>query len=320
MTTIRHRGEAYEANEGETVLACLDRHGVAIPRSCGGGACQTCVCIATGGSVPATARRGLSPGMLARGAFLPCVCPATDGLSMEPVDAVESRRAIVDAIEPLSSHVFRVLLRMVDPLPHHAGQFINLVRPADGVIRSYSIASLPSAHRIELHVAERTGGKMSPWLRNATGESIEVRGPAGECIYDEGRPDEPLLLAGTGTGLAPLLGIVRAAIAARHRAPIRLYHGSADEQGLYLDAELRRLAAEHPGFEYHPTVLAKHDASFSAEVGRIEAVIARELPKLGGHRVYLCGNPDAVRLLRKQTFLAGASMTSIHSDPFAFAA
>jgi ferredoxin-NADP reductase len=83
---------------------------------------------------------------------------------------------------------------------------------ADGLARAYSIASQPDAADgcVELHVRVLSSGRMSSWLGGgqAVGERVSLRGPIGECFYLPGNPQQPLLLAGTGTGLAPLWGIV----------------------------------------------------------------------------------------------------------------
>ena len=86
------------------------------------------------------------------------------------------------------------------------------------------------------------------------GDTIEVAGPFGNCFYTSGSADASLLLIGTGSGLAPLYGIVTDALYHGHTGPIRLYHGSWKPEGLYLVDRLRQLSAEHPNFVYVPCV------------------------------------------------------------------
>ena len=85
---------------------------------------------------------------------------------------------------------------------------------------------------------------MSNWIfdRLRRGETFDIQGPNGECFYLAGEPQRPLLLVGNGSGLAPLIGIAREALAHRQRAPIRLYHGSRHASGLYLRDELRLIS------------------------------------------------------------------------------
>lgn len=137
---------------------------------------------------------------------------------------------------------------VVDPsFAYEPGQFLTLLR-GDGLARSYSIASQPDDEHLELHVRLVPGGAMSGWLASpeALGAALQVRGPSGSCFYVKGRPEQPLLLAGTGTGLAPLWAIARAALAAGHTGPIRLFHGARSAAGLYFIDELSDLAERCP--------------------------------------------------------------------------
>jgi ferredoxin-NADP reductase len=160
---------------------------------------------------------------------------------------------------------------------------------------------------------------MSNWLHDdvAPGHRLEVRGPAGDCFYLTGRPEQPILLAGTGTGLAPLYAIVRDALHHGHTGPIRLYHGALNPAGLYLVDELTQLAAEYANFTYVRSVLNADDAlDAGLRVGNLENMILSDTPSFAGWRVFLCGNPELVKNLRKRIFLAGAKMKEIYSDAF----
>jgi len=158
---------------------------------------------------------------------------------------------------------------------------------------------------------------MSGWLAGgaAAGESVDVEGPSGECFYVRGREDQPLLLVGTGTGLAPLWGLVRDALGHAHRGPIHLYNGAVSPAGLYLREELRGLAARYTHLEYTASVLegAPDD---DAIPGSLDRLLKSRLPNLTGWRVFLCGDTALVQSLRKQVFLAGASMRDIYADAF----
>ena len=135
-----------------------------------------------------------------------------------------------------------------------------------------------------------------------------LAGPSGSCHYGSVAPDRPLVLAGTGTGLAPLWGVLHDALSAGHRGAIRLYHGARDASGLYLVDELRALQAAHPQFRYLPT----HD-------DLIETVRSGE-PALADSEFFLCGDAALVNRLKRTLYLAGARLDSLHADPFVPAA
>ena len=125
----------------------------------------------------------------------------------------------------------------------------------------------------------------------------------------------PLLLIGTGCGLAPLYGIVRDALDHGHSGPICLFHGSSTHDGLYLIDELRHLAEHYANFFYTPCISSEPvRKGFAA--GRAEQVALDTMKSLKGVRLYLCGHPDMVRETKRKAFLAGASLKEIFADPF----
>lgn len=317
-----------ETQDGETALDALLREGAAIPHACKAGACGSCLVRAIpASSAPAAAQAGLKESWKAQGYLLACLCRPDADLALEPPGADARQPARIASLDWLSHDVLRVRLTIGAgaAFEFRAGQYLTLHRPEDGLARSYSIASLPGDNGadggggLELHVRCIPGGRMSGWLSTeaAPGAPLEVTGPSGECFYVPGREDQPLLLAGTGTGLAPLWGIVRDALAHGHRGPIHLFHGAVRPEGLYLREELTRLAATLPlpaRFTYTPTVLDAPEPGMAA--GAIDRVVLSRFPDLDGWRGFVCGDPALVATLKRKLFLAGMAFTDIHADAF----
>lgn len=317
MPTIHMDGAAYECAPGESVLECLNRNGVDVPSSCRAGACQTCMLQATEGAPPANAQVGLPATLAAQGYFLSCVarleadlCVSRDGA------AHREHRATIQGIERLNDRVVRVRCAPEQPLEYRPGQFMNLVGPL-GDVRSYSLASVPGEAFLEFHVALMPGGRVSGWFHDTAqaGDLLPMLGPAGACFYTPGQPEQPLLLAGTGTGLAPLYGILREALQQGHAGPIHLFQGSVDPSGFYLVDELAAIAEAHPNVTYYRCVLQDGAANGIAEIA-LDRYVDETLPDLTGYRVFLCGHPDLVRAMQRKAFLAGANMDNIHADAF----
>jgi NAD(P)H-flavin reductase/ferredoxin len=318
MAIVACQGHRVALDPEETVLEGLLRAGVPVPNACRAGACQSCLVRATDGAPPPTAQIGLKETLRRQGYFLACVaCPDAD-LTVATEDAAAlAVPAHVERVDHLSWDVLRVRLALDGEFAYEPGQFITLLR-ADGLARPYSIASLPDdMDGIELHVRLVAGGLMSGWLASpgTLGASLRVRGPSGSCFYVPGRPEQPLLLVGTGAGLAPLWGIARAALRGGHHGPIRLFHGARNADGLYLTSELRELAERHPPFEYIPCAMNAGSGAGLSE-GPVDAIVAQRLPSLKGQRVFLCGHPELVFALRRKAFLAGAALNEIHADAF----
>src|SRR5262249_8373019 len=145
------------------------------------------------------------------------------------------------------------------------------------------------------------------------GDRVTLIGPRGECFYVPGREDQPLLLAGTGTGLAPLYGILRDSITRGHRAPIYLFHGALHPDGLYLVKELRAIANNHANVHYLPAALRGEEGQGVA-IGPVDRIIAEQIPSFSGWRGYICGDPSFVQGLKMKLFLAGMASRDIYAD------
>ena len=318
MTAIRYGEASYDCAPGQTVLDCLTAGGVAVPSSCRAGVCQSCLMRAVEGEVPAAAQAGLKPTLAAQGYFLACSCRPQAPLSVALPDAAQLRLAAeVVSIESLNADIVAVRLRPSRELAYRAGQFIRLFRD-ESQSRCYSLASVPELDEaLEIHVRAVPGGQVSGWVHRdlRAGDAVQIADSSGQCFYVDDRPEQPLLLMGTGSGLAPLYGIVRDALNRGHRGPVWLYHGSTGPQGLYRTGELRALSERHPGLRYVPCV-SEGTAPAGLRAGTpLDAALA-DHPDLGGWRVFLCGHPELVRRGRMEAFMAGASMADIYADPF----
>jgi NAD(P)H-flavin reductase len=318
MTVVTYENQPYELESGESVLVGLQRHGVSIPSSCCSGICQTCLLLAVKGDVPAEAQKGLKPTLQKQNYFLACICkPSVDIEISLPGDEVRHRiPARVVEKEFLNAEIFRLRLVPGEAIDYFPGQFIRLHRP-DGLVRSYSLASIPQDNILELHVRHLPDGQMTTWLKEQVdiGDSVEIEGPSGDCFYLAGNEQQGLLMIGTGSGLAPLLGIVRDALRKGHQGPIQLYHGSHQAEGLYLVNELKSLAMQYSNFYYTPCVSSGAPQDGYA-MGRANDVALTNHPDLKGWKVFLCGHPDMVNNTKRKAFLAGASLNDIFSDPY----
>lgn len=319
MAHIHCEGRRLALSPGQTVLDALLGAGLSVSSSCRAGACQACLVQATRGTPPPEAQQGLKDSLRLAGYFLACQArPAADlEVSLSGARALEVP-ARLSTVERLSSDVLRVQVQTLRPLAFRAGQYITLSRP-DGLARAYSIASRPETHRdlLELHVRVLASGRMSGWLAgpDAVGSAVSVRGALGDCFYVPGNAEQPLILIGTGTGLAPLWGVLQDALAHDHSGPIELWHGARAASGLYLERELCALQGRHPQLRYRRCVLEGPDQA-GVEVGQLDALVLQHTPSFAGRRVYLCGDPSLVQRLKRQVFLRGASLREVHADAF----
>ena len=322
--SIAFEGVDYQLEEGQSVLDALLAANVDVPYSCRKGTCFSCVLKHEEGELPVQSQSGLRPNQAEQGFFLSCQCRPDGRLKAALPDAASLfTRARVTDRNLAAADVLILRLRTETPLHYRAGQYLTLRRP-DGLSRSFSLASVEESDSdLELHVKRMPGGEMSNWLHDylEVGASLDIQGPYGDCYYPDRDLDQPSLLIGTGTGLAPLIGILRDALLKGHRGEIRLYHGSSSPKGLYHDETLRNLEARHSNLTYKACV-SRPEAK-SAGSGpeayrnqRADRAALQDIRDLEGWRIYLCGNPEMVQDTKKLAFLAGASLTDIHADPF----
>ncbi len=312
--------ECFASESNETVLDCLSRNGVSVPHACKSGVCQSCLMQVTDGEVPEAAQKGLKPTYKKQNLFLACQCKPEHDIAVRlPDGAGLDTRALIVGKDMLNHNVMRLELRGEGSFACEPGQYITLIN-GDGLARSYSIANDPMKDgRIELHIRLLKDGQMSNFLKDRAemGEFLTVRGPAGSCFYVREEDDAyPIVLAGTGTGLAPLYGITKQALALGHKGEVQLFHGALKDVDLYLVKQLQALARQHPNFRYVPCVL-QGDAGQFYRPGNIEEIVLAAIPaEKTRTRMFLCGAPEMVNALKRKAFLGGLASKHIFVDAF----
>ena len=321
MTRITFDDQFFETEPSETVLQTLLRHNMQVPYGCRAGVCQSCLMRCLDETpVPATSQMGLKASQQKENYFLPCICLSENDMSviLPHADDVWLDGQVVDKYA-LSSNVMLLKIQSKEPLAFFAGQFVNLRNKA-GVTRSYSIATIPNAsHTLIFHIRILPHGQFSRWVADevAIGMSLNFSQAQGSCHYIEGKSEQPLLLIGTGTGLAPLYGIIRDALENHHHSgDIHLFHGSRDATGLYFESKLHDMAKNHTNFHYTPCVSGENSDQTIYMKGRANQIALEKFSQLNGWRVYLCGQPDMVLQTKKMAYLQGASLKDIYADAF----
>jgi CDP-4-dehydro-6-deoxyglucose reductase len=321
VATVSFRGSLVELRRRESVLDGLLRAGEDVPHSCRSGVCRACTLVAESGELPELAQRGLREVERRQGRFLACQCYPSEDLEVRELEGGASIAARIVAVDHLSDTVVRLRLVPEAPLDYEPGQYVALAR-SDGLVRSYSLASTPDEPWLEFHLRRLPGGQMSTWAYDEArvGDVLSLRGPYGTCCYPSGETEAPMILVGTGTGLAPLWGVLRQALAAGHRGPITLLQGAVEPAGLYLREELAALALEHPQLRVRACVLSGEGEGI--EQGRVDLLAAEQVEatgKPGSHLAFVCGDPVIVQRLRRSLFLAGMSAQRILVDAFIMA-
>jgi ferredoxin-NADP reductase len=182
-------------------------------------------------------------------------------------------------------------------MAHRAGQHYDVrLTAADGyqVERSYSIASAPERiGEIDLTIEKIEDGEVSPYMHDVVivGDRVEVRGPIGGYFVWDAAMTGPLLLIGGGSGVVPLMSMLRHRAAANSPAPTRLLYSSrALDDIIYYD-ELETLRKQMDGLNVFYTLTRSHPADWKGFTRRIDADMLQEVAApLGPNvRVFICG-------------------------------
>ena len=182
---------------------------------------------------------------------------------------------------------------------HRAGQHVDIRLTAeDGyqAQRSYSIASAPDSPRIELTVERLDDGEISPYLTDELrpGDQVELRGPVGGYFVWEPSQGGPLLLVGGGSGVVPLMAMIRLRATVGSPADTRLLFSSRSWDDVIYRKELERL--EGDGLRVVHTLTRSQPPGWSGYARRIDAeMLAGDRAEPGRATTRLRLRPDAVR-------------------------
>jgi ferredoxin-NADP reductase len=179
---------------------------------------------------------------------------------------------------------------------HRAGQHVDVrLTAADGyqAERSYSIASPPEEQQVSLLVERIADGEVSPYLTDElrVGDRLEVRGPIGGYFVWEAPQGGPLLLVAGGSGVVPLMAMLRHRAATHSQVPARLIFSSRTYEDIIFREELDRLAAADPSVIVVYTLTRTQPPDWTGYRRRINAELLREVawPANQRPRAFICG-------------------------------
>ena len=137
---------------------------------------------------------------------------------------------------------------------HAAGQHVDVRLTAEdgySAQRSYSIASAPGRDRLELTVQRLEDGEVSPYLTDVLmpGYPLELRGPIGGWFVWDPDAGRPVLLVAGGSGVVPLMSMIRARAEAGSRIPFRLVYSVRSPETVLYAAELAERGQAGDGLE-----------------------------------------------------------------------
>jgi benzoate/toluate 1,2-dioxygenase reductase component len=314
--------------DDQTVADASYRQRINIPLDCRDGACGTCKAFCESGDVD----RGtyiadaLSDDEAAAGYVLPCVSKPRSDLVLQIASTSEvakTRAATYTGtlveLQRLSATTVQFGVEIPDrsELAYLPGQYVNIAVPGTDVTRSYSFSNAPDEDRLTFMVKLTPGGAMSDYLaeRAAVGDTITFTGPHGSFFMRE--TERPVLLLAGGTGLAPILAMLRKLRADRNHRKAHLVYGVSTDEDLVGVDQLQEVAAGLTGFTWDYCVA--DPASTAKNKGYVMSLIRPEHLYDGDIAIYLCGPPPMVEAVRKHVAEAGIEPVGFYYEKFALA-
>jgi len=327
-------GREFSLEPGDSVLNCALRQRVVLQYGCRNGRCSSCKYFVLDGEVDfgKTSPYCLTDNEKDEGWALLCQARALSDLVIRDQDSSDrddaaiitplDHPAQIAAVDQLSVSLWRLQLDLVNPIRFYAGQYIEVEALGQrGNWRCYSIASSPaSPDRIELIVKRIPGGGFSDQIdRLVPGFELTIRGPYGMSYLRAG--NRPVLLVATGSGIAPLLSILRYCSAENVDRSLQFYYGARRQRDLIFRDEIRELEARTPRFFFKPALSAPIAGDeWRGAVGRITQVLQREILDASPYDAYICGQPEMCESVSTLLLAKGIPENRIFRDDFFAAA
>ncbi|GAA0667573.1 phenol 2-monooxygenase domain-containing protein [Streptomyces thermocarboxydovorans] len=322
--TLENTGDTFEVCEGDRILAAARRAGIWLPFECGWGSCGTCKVTVVDGEVdllfaeaPAVNARDVR-----RRRIVTCQTTPTSDLVIKPswasdqprdeLPTADHRAQLVD-VKELGPEIRRFRFQLEREAVYQAGQYAVL-DVAPGLRRCYSMSNLSGSSVVEFIAKRYEGGPGSEQLfKLPVGSHIQMELPYGGMWLRDG--DRPLVLLAGGTGISPILALVRKLSEIGDPRPVRVFYGATTRAELVCWDELQSLVAGMFDGQLHGALL-KPDNSWTGTTGFVTDALTPYLGDLAHSDIYLAGPPPMVNAVRALLREQRVQVDRVHYDSF----
>src|SRR5579864_3814527 len=306
------RGRTFRVRAGDVLLDGALANGVDIPHDCRAGTCGTCMVQVVKGQTVCgeTHTHGMVHACQAR-------VVSDLEVAMEDVPEIDTTRARLAGLRELAPDIVELAIAPEREIAYLPGQYFRFAFngfPARAYSATASLDGRIGGRVIRLNVKRVRGGRVSSCLGSSIrpGHRLRVQGPFGQAFLRPGGTGR-LILAGSGTGFAPVWAIAVMALRENRQRPIVMIAGARRLKALYMTPALALLARQ-PNVTVIPTIDEGPSPTPAVRIGRIEA----QLPALDASDIiYACGSPRMVDAVAARVENAGATF---YADPFESAA
>ena len=291
---------------GDTLLSALVEQKIFIPSACGGkGSCGYCkVQVLTGGGDILPTELGyVTKDEQAEGIRLSCQLKIREDLQIQIPEELFSVKqfdyhvAFLKDVTPTIKHL-RLNLPDNEEIEFKAGQYIQILAPRykgndEEVYRAYSLASSPLDRKaIELYIGYVKDGIATTFVHNhlKPGHKLTVVGPYGDFYYRD--TDREMVMVAIGTGMAPIMSILRYMRDANIQRKVTFYFGARTREDLFEMETLEEISKALPNFRLITCLSKPPEAcNWDGEKGRVTDMLEKFLTDAEEKEAYLCGSP-----------------------------
>lgn len=323
---------SFACGEDEDLLGAAESRGIFLPSQCRKGTCGACVAtVGEGHYQEETNLDVLAAAACTEGKILLCRTSPRSSMTLQaPYDhsfirfhQVPERVAGITCLEQVAPATWRILLTLEDDPEHgrmadfEPGQYMEIRVPGSTERRAYSLANVTNWDgRLEFVIRQRPGGLFSRYLESAAaGDRLQVRGPLGTFTLRENGL-RPRWFVGGGTGVVPLLSMLRRMAEWGEAHPARLYFGVHRAEELFFGDVIRELQGRLPQLEVKYCVSESRGASAAFHGNIVTALRNDFLATKVRPDCYVCGSPRLVQGVTECASALGVPPAQIYHEQF----
>lgn len=333
LNTRDGQSVVFECATDEDVLSAAEQQTILLPSQCHNGSCGACVASVSQGDydLAPCSPDVLSADAQSHGQVLLCrTHPRSDLHINTPYtydfirfERTPERMAEISAIETVAPDTLRIVLSLLADEQHgqaaefEPGQYMEIAVPDTDAWRAYSLANNTNWDgQLEMVIRLRTGGLFSDYLRHAqAGERLLVRGPQGTFTLQENGL-RPRWFIGGGTGVVPLISMLRRMADWGDSHPARLYFAVRHRDELFFTEQLAALQAQLPQLQVKFCVSQPETADTSGAGNVIETLRTDLAQSTTLPDCYVCGSARLVQGVTHVATMLGVPATQLYSERF----
>lgn len=319
----------YLVDGGNSLLSSLISEKIFIPSACGGkGSCGYCKVkvLEGGGPVLATEQPWLTKDELNNHVRLSCQCKVKQNIKIEIPEelfSVKEYSTYVVKMQQLTKTIKYLRFDLGgEEITFKPGQYVQLKAPAyegspEEVYRAYSVSSsVNDNHAIELLIGY-TGGIATTYVHQhlKEGDEVHINGPYGDFYYHED-DGGPIIFAGAGTGMAPILSILQYMSDNKIQRKAIFFFGAKTMDDLFLVDKLKHFEETLYDFKFVPTLSREESPNWTGERGRVPSSIDKYVEKGENYSAYLCGSPAMIDSIVEALMAKDIPEEKIYFDKF----